>query len=361
MKVLLVNSLTPQYGSTLRARNIYRAIKELKHRVIYLESNSDIKADDVISIVQWPNLAGYFLASLSRAYYCLAAAYDICVIQKITPLTFLAILAVKIRGRKLILDWDDLDSEFQATPFRKYLSCLIERGMPRFADYITTHNIYLKDYALSVGAREVFIVPQVVDTETFDPGKFNAALLQREKKLEDKTVLAYLCTFTEGGTRDIGLVFEAVSKAMGAGHKIHLLLIGGGSLERKIKNRLKEFKITQYTITGFLTQEEVAERLTSAVICLVYMKDDMGNRMRMSLKTLEYLAMEKKIIGYLSGETKDRLGMYCTLIEPNVESFSRAIIQAIREKDFSNRGAREYILKNYSLESMKKSLIGLIK
>lgn len=358
MKVLLVNSLTPQYGSTRRARNIYHALKELKHSVIYLESDSDIKAGDVISVRQWPNVMGYLLASLARACYCLFSAYELCIIQKITPLTFLAILAVKIRGKRLILDWDDLDAEFQTTLFRKYLTSLIERRVPKYADAVMTHNAYLKDYALSVGCKNVFILPQGVDTHIFDPANYDRQALRREKNLDQKIVLAYLCTFTQGGSRDIDVVFKAVARLLKECSGLHFLLIGAGPLQKEHEEKLRKAGFCcDYSITGFVSQKEAAQYLSIADLCLVYMRDDLGNRMRVSLKTLEYLAMGKTVVGYIAGELKDRVRNYYLAVEPSVLGFSRGIKEAVEQKNFScNPEARRFVVENYSFTVTKDKL-----
>ena len=94
MKILLINSLTPGHGSTYRSRLLWRSLIRLGHKVVYLESNSDLAQG--VSIKQNSNVFSYILASLKRAYYCLFSKYDFCLIQKATPLTIFSILAVLV-------------------------------------------------------------------------------------------------------------------------------------------------------------------------------------------------------------------------------------------------------------------------
>lgn len=79
--------------------------------------------------------------------------------------------------------------------------------------------------------------------------------------------------------------------------------------------------------------------------------------MRMSLKTLEYLAMGKKVIGHLVGETKHVLSRYITLSGESYISLSKNIGRIVAEKNYvGSMEARDYIIANYSYEVMKRAV-----
>jgi len=356
VRIVIVNSLSPEYGSTYRARNLYKACGELGYTVTYLESNTTLSAKGVVNISQEATLVGYLAASLKRAYVCFALSYDVAVIQKFTPLTLFAILVVKLRRKRLIVDWDDLDSEFQKTPLRKIILRILEHSIPPYIACIMTHSRYLMEYAKKSGARRVVMVPQVVDTALFDALPREGSPLHARLPA-DKVIVSYLCTMTQGGARDIEFIVRSYTIAQRSCGRLHLLLIGGGPSESHIRLLLKKHKITEYTITGLLSQEEVAQHLFHSSVCLVYMKDDRGNKMRVSLKVLEYLAMEKKVVGSFTGETKDTLADFCIEVKPaSEENFARAILSVIEQDDFVNKEGREYIEKNYSFQAMKTAI-----
>jgi glycosyltransferase involved in cell wall biosynthesis len=358
MRILLVNSLSPGYGSTYRARAIYQVIKKLGYPIIYIESNSDLKAEDVISIPQKDNLIGYVLGSLRRAYYCLKTKYDLCIIQKFTPLTVFAILVVKIRGKKLIVDWDDLDHLFQATAIRKIITKFIEENLHRYVEVITTHSEYIKKFAQSIKVKKIYYLPQVIDTSLFDPNLYEKEALKRKLGLKDFIVLGYVGTLTEGGARDLDVIIQVVSEVSQKIENVYFLLVGGGPLIKKYEKMIKESNIKNFRITGLVPQSKVSEYISCMDICLIYMRDDLGNVMRVSLKLLEYLAMNKKVVGYLVGDTKDKLGKYCELVKPDVDSFTSKIMEFLKvsETSSNNIQSREYIVSNYSFTTMKEQL-----
>ncbi|MBN3040654.1 MAG: hypothetical protein JW867_05965 [Candidatus Omnitrophica bacterium] len=361
MKILLINSLGPKYGSTVRSRIIFKALKELGEDVWYVESNSDLDDINVFCISQANNILSFLLASLRRAWLCFRGVYDLYIIAKITPLTIFSIVTLKLMKKKFIVDCDDLDSEFQSTNFRKKISSFLEKKVPRRLPRITTHNNYLTYYLRSYKAREVNILPQCIDTDIFDPGLYDPEKIVQAKGLRGKIILTFLCTFTEGGMRDIDLILEALKKITVKIDNTHLFFIGGGLLQEAFREKLKEAGIDDYSITGFIPQKEVAELLAISNICLIYMRDNLGNKMRVSFKTLEYLSMNKKVIGCLTGYTKDALGEFCTLSNFNPQSLSQEIIKAIDSKDFSAKPhAREHIIANFSYHTLKEKLREII-
>ena len=114
-------------------------------------------------------------------------------------------------------------------------------------------------------------------------------------------------------------------------------------------------KIRKVHFTGLVSQEKVAQYLAASDLALIYMSDDIGNRMRFSLKLLEYLSMRKIVVGHLVGPSKDYFGAYCILTDCEIKDFSEKIISVLNTTP-KLREARDYIVENYDWEIVKKSV-----
>lgn len=136
---------------------------------------------------------------------------------------------------------------------------------------------------------------------------------------------------------------------------ICLLLIGEGVLKDKATQLLNQQGIRDYFIIGIESQEKVAEYLNAADLCLIYLKDDLASRMRTSLKLFAYLAMDKSVVGYVLGESRDTFGDYIIHCQPSVESLAASILDAIDKESLVIR-ARDYILEHFDCRLMPKYL-----
>lgn len=352
-KVLIVNSLDERYGSTYRARAIFAAIKSLGMDCTYIESNFRGEGDskDIISINQKENVLSYLMASIQRTYYCLKLSYDICIIQKVLPLTILSILTVKfIKRKSLIVDWDDLDSEFQSSRFRKLLTQLSESLFFMSPSVITTHSNFIREFLLNRNAKDIFLIPQIVDEGAFNPGRHDTDKVKNEINLNGRFVVGYLVTFTEGGMRDMDKILEMYKDIEKNNPMSLLLIIGGGPLQQRVYSLLQKYNIDSYKITGIVSHEDVPYFISGCDICLIYMRDNPGNMARVSLKLLEYLSMKKPVIGKITGETKSLLGDFVLDFE---ESKNNNYVV------YNYTHASELMKEQFSFKSLKESLNSL--
>ncbi|HTZ11834.1 MAG TPA: glycosyltransferase [Candidatus Margulisiibacteriota bacterium] len=352
-KILLINSLDERYGSTYRARSIWHALRSLGLECTYVESNYREDTPGVISVRQDDSLWGYLRASLRRAVIVLRESCQGIIIQKITPLTFFAIISAFLRGKPLIVDWDDLDAEFQRTPLRKSLTRSLERILAPICRCICTHSKFITTYAKKRGARHVFYLPQVVDTEFFNSKRVNPQKEKARLGLLDKVVFGYAGTFTEGGMRDFDIILSFFKEYFHSG-QFFLLIVGGGPSQRIVEDAIREkYGLTNYLITGLIPQESVPDYIAAMDICFIYMRDNIGNRARVSLKLLEYLAMQKVVFGQVVGETKELFGRY-------VSDFEELRVHDLRDSLLKKQGGlievRCTIEEKYSLKAMMEGL-----
>jgi glycosyltransferase involved in cell wall biosynthesis len=256
------------------------------------------------------------------------------------------VLGAKLRGKKVVLDFDDLDSRWQSTAVRRGLTALCERWIPRCADLVTTHNRYLREHIEETTGVAAALVPQGVDVRLFDATRYDRSAEKERVGLAGKAVCCFLGSFTAGSARDLDVILRAVQLASRRRRDLVLLIIGGGGpLEERYRRLIGELGI-DVRITGRFPQSEIPKYLAATDLGLVYMADDPGNRMRMSLKVLEYLAMELTVVGHLVGATKDTFAPYCFACGPSEGSMASRIEEVLDERA-QRPSARELISRDY--------------
>lgn len=360
LKFLFINPGESRHGSTYRARGLCRLLRDHGHQVVYAESNYR-DGTDVISIQQRNSLPGYLSATLKRCELCFRYDYDILYLQKAWPLTLGCMVMAKLRKKKVFVDFDDLDSEWQSTGFRRRLMHLTERWMPKYAHLVTTHNRYLYRFILSTKARDVLIIPQGVDTDLFDPQKYDG---QKEKKrlgLENRWVLCFLGSFTIGSSMDLHVILKAMREIEKRKENTCLLIIGGeGPLEGKYLKLINTLGLKNVIITGRISQHQVPRYLAACDVGVIFMEENRANKMRMSLKLLEYLSMDLTAVGHFTGESRDVFGQYCFLCDPSAHSLAEKIIE-VSESRNQKKSAREFIVEHYDWKAIGLSMNELLR
>lgn len=343
-KILFINVLQSRHGSTYRSRNFSNLLSR-NNCVYYVEPN--YQNNGALVIRQKDTSVG--LLSSVWKYFSLALKmdFDILYLQKPWLITFPSLAVAKLRGKKIVIDFDDLDSHWQRNWFNKKMTALGERVMPRYADILTTHNLYLQRHLQSLHKKRIFFVPQGVDTNLFDPSRFDPAHERKRLHLTDKKVYCFLGSFTIGSSKDLHYILKAYSQiSRGIRNCFFIIIGGGGPLEGYYRNLIKELHLTDVLITGRLEQSEVPKYLSLADYGLIYMEDNNENRMRFSLKVMEYLSMKLPVIGHLVGETRDVFGKYCHLCDPGIDSFAEKIIH-VTENNLRKADARKFLVGNY--------------
>ena len=353
-RILVLNSLDLTYGSTRRMRRFLGWFKELGYHVTYMEPNYAGEDPSVITMPQQNSAAGFMTGNVYRAWYASIIGYDVLFTQTFTPLTAPCILAARARRKPIIVDWDDLSGAIQANKLRKALVDACERGLPRLADAVITPNRYLREIAEAYAPGTVsYMLSHGVDCAVFDPAAHNAAEVKRQEGLEGKRVLGFLASFTTGGVGDLDVIIGAYHRIRRRREDVALLIIGGGPLLQEYTEATTATGVQDVTFTGFLrSQQDVARYLSAVDLALIYMRDNLGNRMKTCLKMFEYLAMDRKVVGHMVGETGDLWRDHVLTCEDNVDAFEAAILEAlagghpgrstremmVREHDWSARG-----------------------
>jgi glycosyltransferase involved in cell wall biosynthesis len=334
------------------------------HRTLYAETNCDggnlaQPGLDVVSMRGGSSPSALLGLTKSCLSLCQSVHYDVLVLQKPWLVTLPCALAAKAAGRKVVIDFDDVDSLWQTSPLKVHLARAGELVMPRLADLLTTHNDRLRRELRQRGYR-VALVRQGVDTLCFDPARFDRAAERERLGLAKGHVFCFLGSFTAGSARDLSLILEAYRRVELARDDVSLLFIGGGGpLEARFREEIRRLGIERMRITGRLPQDEVPRYLCAADFGLVYMKDDAANQARVSFKVLEYLAMDLPVVGAVVGATADLLGGYVLDCTGGAAGLSQAMLRAIEgERRAAGRG---HIVANYDWNSIGNELRGALE
>jgi PEP-CTERM/exosortase A-associated glycosyltransferase len=147
-----------------------------------------------------------------------------------------------------------------------------------------------------VDARDVFVVPNGVDTERFRPAERDGEIA-RKYGLKDRTVVAYIGTFA--AFEGVPTLIEALVRIMKSGRDdVRGLIVGEGATYEACRAIAKHAGLEDKIIhPGKVAQDEV-RRLYSVADILAYPRE----RARITdlvtpLKPLEAMAMEKAVIG----------------------------------------------------------------
>ena len=102
---------------------------------------------------------------------------------------------------------------------------------------------------------------------------------------------------------------------------------GEGPLEGEYLGLINTLGLKNVTITGRMLQHQVPRYLAASDIGLIYMEENRANKMRMSLKLLEYLSMDLTVVGHPAGESLDVFGRYCALSSPSAHALAEKVIE----------------------------------
>lgn len=344
--ILFINPLQERHGSTYRARQLQRLLS-VNHRVRYLEASPRKPGNDVA--VRRPDSGlGLCRAVIEYLRASWGTGFDLLYLQKPMILTWPCLIVARLKGKCVIIDFDDVDSLWQTSAWKTTLTALSERLMPKSADIITTHNRYLREYIRRICNKRLALIPQGVDTGLFDPNKFKKATEKERLGLGDKKVFCFLGSFTKGSAADLDIILEAFKSVSEGDTEAFLMIIGGeGPLEAHYTGLIESLGLrNQVIVTGRKHQKDIPRYLSCADYGLVCMRDNLANRCRVSLKLLEYLAMELTVIGHVVGSSRDAFASYCFLCDPSAKALSETMLE-VMQSESRKESARDFIVDNY--------------
>jgi len=309
-----------------------------------------------LNITQTNSLFGFTTATTKRLFYVLTLKYEVLFLHQLSILTAPLILVAKLKGKKIIIDWDDLASSVQSTSFRSWLGRMAEQPfVVRKADLILSHNPLIIAEAKKLSKTPVEYVTQGINTQRFNIKRYQkySSGLKNKLKIAGKNVLIYAVSFNTGGVSDLDIILKAMKIVERKDPNIILLVLGGGPLLRKYQKQ----ESANVQFLGLIPHNDIPKYLSLADAGLVFMRNNLGNRMKMSLKTLEYLSMPIPVVGHLVGGTQKAVGKYIVESGKTSISLANVILQSIKKPIRIQPVCREYIINNFGKEVMRRQFL----
>jgi len=200
---------------------------------------------------------------------------------------------------------------------------------------------------------EIYVIPNGVDTNKFDPGKYDKQLMKEKLGLRGKTILGYVGSYKTWHGVDIAIrIIEMMAKTTKTSY--HLLLIGNGEGFDSIKAQIEEKNLTSdVTQIDSIAHEEIPQYIACFDYALMSYPD-MKSFHGSPLKMFEYMAMGIPVVATAVGQIKEivRQGETGILVyPPTPENYVKAIFDADQDPERLRRigtSARRLIVEEYS-------------
>ncbi len=328
MKILhiLDHSIPLQSGYTFRTRSIVREQRKLGWQTAHVTSEKHNQAAGEVNLEETVDGLTFYRSSaflpalqkmpvlnqwliskgLEKRILAVAAIEKPDILHAHSPA--LNGLAAVNAGRKLGLPvvyevrafWEDAAVDHGTTQegsLRYKLTRALETYVLKKADAVTTICQGLKQDIESRGipSAKITLIPNAVDIDKFEIiADKNPALVQR-LKLDDKYVVGFIGSFY--GYEGLPLIVDALAILKDTMPELHVLLVGGGPEEEKLKAYVKQKGLVDsVTFTGRVAHDEVNDYY-SVIDVLLYPRLSMRlTELVTPLKPLEAMAQKSLFI-----------------------------------------------------------------
>jgi glycosyltransferase involved in cell wall biosynthesis len=273
----------------------------------------------------------FFLSSFAKKN-------NVCVIHAWHPIAGLgAVLAARVTGTKVFLDWTDLYSEIvrHESPIFAPVARFIERYIARNADQIFTVSDEMKIVVHSLGASidKIHVVPDGVDDSMFRPDLDGQAIRERYNLASGSIAMFHGDVKYIDGVdiliRAFALAHEQISSAK-------LLIVGGGrGYFDEIRRLTVQLGIAESVVfVGWVPHHSVPELIAAADVGVMPLRSTLQTNCYLSFKIFEYWAMAKPVIvsrlKAISSIAKN--GFNGLLVEPtDIEGLAQAMVNVLKD------------------------------
>lgn len=355
----------------IHIRSIVKALEGLGHKVIVISPpGCNPLQDEKVNSGGNPKIIKSLFTFLSRncpevIFECLELVYNIQAYIKINremrrgkidfiyERYFLFSIASMILARKykIPIIYEVNDSSFLPRLRRlkaTKIANTLEKNVLSKSDVIITVSNHFKKHLASAGILDAKIIVShnAIDPDIFNPEKVINVDIGISR---DYMVLGFVGLFVEwSGLESLIHVFF---KIHGKFSKTHLLLVGAGPEENKLRKIITDLGIQHHvTITGKVTHEEVPSYIHKMNICIIPKHETYTS----PVKLFEYMAMGKPVLapGYDSIKEVIKNGWNGMLFEPNNnEDLLNVLEEVFKNGDLLKTlgaNAAKDVLENYT-------------
>ena len=242
-----------------------------------------------------------------------------------------------------------------------------EKFIFRKSDSIVVYTNILKNYVsqkFDVTAEKIHVIPHGVNSNTpnLTDKLEKSSILNKLNIPEMNKIVLYAGSLSE--LHGISLLIEAINCLNKKRQDVSFLILGKGVLENKLKYWIKESKLTNAHLLGFIPSEKMGLYLSLADILLIPHAKCMQTELDQPTKLFEYLASGKPIVSFNLKAISEVVGDNAILVEPdNPQAFADGILTLLDNESLcKNLGEKgKVIVKDYSWEISAKKQYNLYK
>ncbi len=375
MRILVLNPFEITAATTIRMEYLSRVIAN-SHEVLFVsygDREARFKKKGVECIIfrkRFPSPWFHFHQMWLKLLVCMKEDYDLLYVSKPLPWALLpALLARRIRKKKLLLDWDEHEHAIisRISKNRPYLWIMgsIERYGVRRSDGLVVVSPYLKRLALRWGYKKerIALVQNGVDPESFKP-KADREKLRERFKLDGRIVMFL------GSLRpqfDIDLVIKAMPLVKKKVTDAKLVIVGEGSEKGSLEMLAKRLGIRESTFfMGHQPYELIPSLIRMADVVVAPNRKNGMNLSRSPVKIAEYMAIGTPIVANAVGLAEDMLekGAGELVYSESPDEMADKIVRVLRNKKLGkqlSKNARERVVKLYTWDRLGRELSRFIE
>jgi glycosyltransferase involved in cell wall biosynthesis len=368
-------------GSTTHIIEVWKRVPKFINAEIFImiiKGKNDKRILNIkkVNILEIPplfsNIKYNFIKGIIYQYYalkyCLSLKNLKLIYSRYTAINFADIILSKLKQIPLIVEVNGIyRDEIEGKKFHTlkiFLNRILMKKLFSSSEKIITVTSNLKDFLIlnyNISPNKIEVIYNGVDPKLFKPIDKNMC----RKKLKINNNSNVICfvgslTFWHG----IDYLIESAPKVLNEFSDTIFLIVGGGALEKKLKNKVKKLNIKgKFIFTGWISYDQVPVYINSSDICVIPCTKTRNNETGSSAaKLYEYLACNKPVIGSNINGIGDILIKYnvgIPVIPENSQDLSDAIIELLSNeslrKQKGNNG-RKTIINKYTWEINAKKV-----
>ena len=247
----------------------------------------------------------------------------------------------------------------------KYMSNFVRKmekeSYPKL-DLVIANTPFMKTWAEEMGAKNVIVIPQGVDTNIMKNLPKDKELQKKYNINDNDKVVMYLGSILSHSGLDV--IFNDMGKILKEIPEFKLLVVGDGPDLERLKQQSKQLGIYEKIIfTGFVPYKEVPRFCSLADLCINPFRMDgkyAFNDKLTPVKFFDFLSCGKPVLATpLQGTLYDFPKESNTIIYESLDLFTGKMIELLKNDSLDEVGqrGREFVGKNFTWDSVTRRML----
>ena len=247
----------------------------------------------------------------------------------------------------------------------KYMSNFVRKmekeSYPKL-DLVIANTPFMKTWAEEMGAKNVIVIPQGVDTDIMKNLPKDKELQKKYNINDNDKVVMYLGSILSHSGLDV--IFNDMGKILKEIPEFKLLVVGDGPDLERLKQQSKQLGIYEKIIfTGFVPYKEVPRFCSLADLCINPFRMDgkyAFNDKLTPVKFFDFLSCGKPVLATpLQGTLYDFPKESNTIIYESLDLFTGKMIELLKNDSLDEVGqrGREFVGKNFTWDSVTRRML----